>query len=478
MSQRDYQERADRAIDAAYLGGKRAVLVQAPTGAGKTHVALTTRSKQPGQHLWIAPSNDLVRQVVERLSREGAACSWFDSAGRMHGRIDDASSLHVTTVQRLAYAHRHGKPLPVASFVVFDEARSMTAREWGEVASAYSSARILGLDATPMRADGSGLGGLFDCLIEVASVRELIDAGYLAPFLVRAPKTQLQELATVRDASGKPRRDAPVAAWQNVTPGESAMVFCATVQHAHDTREDFRAAGVVAESIDQTTPPSERARILSGLGRGSIQVVTNALILRQGIDVPEVSCVVLARPFGSLSAYLQAIGRGARPGPDKRCTVLDLMGAVHTHGLPDAPRTWHLEGEAVRLLEGLPPCVCCSGCLNWHAGGACPFCGSAPLPPPAPKVRAADLIEVRAQESDDRQSAVLARMVRDAYNAARQAGKTGPDADKSAFRGAHRWAGTYGKEPSRADVLAAIKAAREAYDRPAVVRPPAQLSLI
>lgn len=462
---RPYQARALAGILAAYSSGKRAALAVSPTGSGKTVIGLTVRAKQPGPHLWIAPSNDLVRQVVERLSREGAACSWFDQAGRTHGRIDDPASLRVTTVQRLAAAHRSGRPLPRAAFVVFDEARSMTAREWGEVAAVYRSARILGLDATPMRADGSGLGGLFDCLIEVASVRELIDAGYLAPFRVLAPGSPQPELAA-----------EPVDAWHRLTPGQSAMCFCATVQHALDTCAAFRAAGVLAESIDQSTSPSERARILSGLGAGSIQVVTNALILRQGIDVPEVSCVLLARPFGSLSAYLQAIGRGARPGEGKVCTVLDLMGAVHTHGLPDAPRTWHLDGAAVRLLDALPPCVMCKKCLSWGTGGTCQICGAALPPPPAPRVKAADLIEQRAaQDSDEQRTERLNRFVREAYVKARAAGKTGTDADRAAWAGAHRWGGTYGTKPRPADVLAAIRQAREGYRAPPES---AQLSLV
>ena len=178
--------------------------------------------------------------------------------------------------------------------------------------------------------------------------------------------------------------------------------------------------------------------------------------------------MLLARPFGSLSAYLQAIGRGARPGEGKVCTVLDLMGAVHTHGLPDAPRTWHLEGEAVRLLDALPPCVMCRACLSWGTGGTCQICGAALPPRPSPQVRASDLIEIRSADSEDKKKATLRRYIVDAYARAVDGGKNGADAARSAWSGAHRYRGTYGVDPPKSWVLESIKAVERSSMQPPI----------
>ena len=511
---RDYQARALDAIRATYASGKRAILAVSPTASGKTFMGLAVSAEQFSPRIWIAPSNDLVRQVVDRLAKEGGVCSWFSTDGKLHGRIDDPESIHVTTVQRLASAYRRGLPLPPAAFVVFDEARSMCSPEWGLVAANYRPARILALDATPIGPQGQGLGAFCDHLIEVETVANLTRAGYLAPCKVLSPPEAQPELLTTLDANKKPRKDAPLAVWEQCTPGEPAIVFCASVAEAIEHAGYFRAAGVTCEAIHQDVPSARRGEIFKAYEAGEIDVITNALIARQGIDLTRARVIILARVLGSLSALLQCIGRGLRPllwcaacsswsppdmaclrcgvlypddAPRKLCTVLDLTGSVHRIGgcgggvhtcaLPARAYPWSLDGTAAQLLAALPPCVCCSGCLAWHEGGACPHCGAAPLPPPKMRVKVADLVEVReATTSPDKKAAALARYVGEAYTRARRSGKVGADADRSAWSGVFKFQSVYGACP-KPEALAAIRQAREAY-RPPAEPSGAQLSLV
>jgi superfamily II DNA or RNA helicase len=192
--------------------------------------------------------------------------------------------------------------------------------------------------------------------------------------------------------------------------------------------------------------------VLADLAAGRLRVVTSAVLLRQGIDIPEVSCIIVARAALSLSLWVQMTGRGGRP--KERCLVIDLHGAVHLHGHPADPRAWALDGDAVRLIEGLPPCRQCSACLAWWPGdgGCCPACGAELLPVPKVPVRVkvAELVEVFAREPADVKAEYLARMARIAVENGYKSGWVGVKFEKK-----------YGAWPSRGAVDRAIEQAKQ-----------------
>jgi hypothetical protein len=76
-------------------------------------------------------------------------------------------------------------------------------------------------------------------------------------------------------------------------------------------------------------------------------------------------------------------------------------------------------------------------------------------PPPPPRVRAADLIEVRAGESDQKKRAALTRWVYRELAASRDP-----------WRAVHIYRGTYGVNPPRAWTLAAIDDAKGSQQLP------------
>jgi superfamily II DNA or RNA helicase len=409
---------------------RTSVVLQAPTGAGKTVIGAAL-----SPDLWIAPGVDLVRQTKPRVP-----------------------SARVVTVQELAAMLRRGEELPPAQRVVCDEGRWIAAPGWGRIVEHYLThgCEVAILDATPATSTGQGLGRWAEELYQVASMRQLIAEGHLCPFRVMAPSEPTRELCAT-----------PYQAWALETPGQSTVVFCQDKRHARDTAQDFLDHGISAAVITDETPHRERLRIISGLESGAIMVAVCAQILRQGIDVPRVSSIILARACGSRPLYLQALGRGGRPweeyipgGPTwgaiymwkRYCTVLDLRGAVHLHGVPEADTHWSLEGDAVRVASTLPPCVQCLQCGAWGEGGGCLVCGAALPPPPPPRVRAKDLIEVRAEEDDGQKRATLERYVRDSIAKGH-----------NPLSARYRYKGTYGAFPPGSWLTEAISAHR--HDR-------------
>jgi superfamily II DNA or RNA helicase len=433
---RDYQARAHVETLAAIQRSGRALCV-APCGAGKTrlaieHVAERTAEGQSG--LWIAPGKDLVRQPVERLLRDGWEDVAWISDGRRGGRAD--ARLTVATIQGLEALAGAGKPLPRVDYLVIDEARSCATDGRIALLDRWPEAVRIGYDASPIGPRGVGLGRLFRELVIVAQPGELINAGFLAPYIVFAPRQHQAELA----------RD-PVTAWRlHVRPGgEPTLAYCRDVAHAEETAAAFARAGIAAACLSGRDSNERRASVLLDLAAGRLRVVTSAVLLRQGIDVPEVSCIMVLRAALSLSLWVQMTGRGGRP--KERCLVIDGHGAVHLHGHPADPRLWSLEGEAVRAIEGLPPCRQCSACLAWWPGdgGACPACGAELLPAPrAPvRVKVSELIEVFAAQDRGRKEDALRRYTEDAYRAALKRGLTGRPFLNVCQSAAHKWISLY-----------------------------------
>ena len=394
---------------------RTSVVVQLPTGGGKT-VILSALSPDGV----IAPGVDLVRQLSERIP--GA---------------------QVETIQGLARRLSKGEALPDWDRVAVDEARLALAPQWTGVVRYYldRGAELILTDATPATADGRGLGVVAEELYQAAGMRELIEASYLVPFKILSPDARTDELAA-----------SPVDAWTWQTPGQSAIVFAENKAHAAGIVESFTARNVSAAMITDDSSDRQRAWVLRALGDGSLTVAVCAQILRQGIDVPRVSSIILARGVGSYPLWMQAIGRGARPFPGKTCcTVLDLRGAFHVHGHPEEPMIWGLDGSVRPQNEALPPCVKCDRCGAWGTGGACQICGAALPPPGPPKVRARDLFEQRATEPDAAKQATLSRYVREALSRGH-----------NPWSARHRYRGTYGVEAPEAWFREALKEATAA----------------
>lgn len=366
---RDYQLRAVDQLRAAYLRGRRAPLLVAPTGAGKTIIAayiIQAAAALGNRTLFVAPRRELIGQTVRKLSDAGIWDVRVIQAAHDTGRPD--APVIVGSIQTLTMPRWLGR-LPQADLVIPDEAHHMAADRWSQLATAYPAARWLGLTATPERADGKPLGDIFDELVVAATVTELTALGNLVPARVFAPLRQLETAELALD---------PVAAYQEHGIGELAVVFCVTVEHAQRTAAAFTAAGVSAAVVTGKSPARERALTLQGWAAGDIRVVANCGVLTEGFDLPALSVCILARRFGHAGLFLQCVGRVLRPAPGKqRATVIDLCGSVHEHGPPELERTYSLEGEAITgaKRDSIRQCPSC-GAVFLLGPIACPQCGA------------------------------------------------------------------------------------------------------
>lgn len=384
--------------------GHRRILMVAPTGSGKTVLAaaIIRDAVSRAQHvLFVDHRRELTKQ----------ACQKIHNVGIDHGVIQagfptrPAAPVQVASVQTIhARAIRsRAMDLPPSDLIIVDEAHHARARTYERLIEAYPNAIVVGLTATPCRADGKGLGNVFDALIETATVADLIAAKYLVPTKVFAPVRP--DLSGVRVERGdyaegalaermntaKLVGDIPEQ-WHRLAERRPTVIFGVNVAHSVHIRDEFRRSGVLAEHIDGQTPLEERDAVLAKLASGQIEIVTNCQVLTEGWDCPEVSCLVLARRTKSLGLFRQMAGRVLRPSAGKTdALIIDHSGAVFQHGFVDDPIDWTLSEDrraenrahSARGTYSAPALTTCLECSAVRfEGKPCLVCGWRPVTRP------------------------------------------------------------------------------------------------
>jgi superfamily II DNA or RNA helicase len=428
---RPYQIAAVEQIERAYADGKRAPLLALATGAGKTRVAgeVISREVQKGRPcLFLAPRRELVYQASNSLAAVGV-----DHGIHMAGREDLEDAWAPVTVASIDTAmarvlKRGRRPFVDPELIVVDEAHLSITKRRQELLNTWPDVRLLGLTATPSRKDGKALGVIYDLIIEPITVDQLTEHGYLVParyFSLSAP-----DLARVGTVAGDYHQGQlekvmthpglvadVVQTWLDRGADRRTAVFATSIAHSTALAEALQRAGVAAEHVAADTPTAERTSIFQRFTSGSTQVLCNCFLAAYGFDLPDLACVVLARPTKSLVLYLQMLGRGLRPAEGKSdCLVLDHSGAVHEHGFATDPRHWTLHGKyALESPTSSPSLreeskqIDCPECSAVFSGTrTCPECGYV-LVPKGREVKTMDgeLVEIGAglpaKEIDRRQ---------------------------------------------------------------------------
>lgn len=417
MKLRPHQEQGASEIREAFRQFKR-VLFVGPTAFGKTnlfsYIAKMAQSKG-SRIVIIAHRQELIHQISETLGKWGVE----------HGIINPQftpsywKSVQVASVQTLmSRMTKIPEKFKVFNLVVQDECHHLVSTNtFGKVYVALGSPRLLGVTATPERADGKGLGessdGVFQTLIEVIGVRELIDAGFLSNYRVYAPPSVI-DLSSVKTKMGDFDKqglamevDRPkvigdaVTHYQRICPGVPAIAFGVSIDHCEHIASQFREAGYNFQVIDGTMDAETRKRLIKGLGK-DIQGLVSADLISEGTDIPGVTAAIFLRPTQSLGLYIQQAGRALRTvfadgydlstdagrlaaiaaGPKPVAYIIDHVGNTLRHGLIDQPREWSLDGRVKKKgkkkdeLEPKIELKQCPSCFTvFEPAPVCPACG-------------------------------------------------------------------------------------------------------
>ncbi len=357
MKLRDYQVDCEAAIRAEHerVDSTLAVL---PTGCGKTEVFVSYGGKvDAGRVLTICPTIELVDQGANKFTARTGIKPDIEQAHRTSPESSLYRSPYVCASKQTLVAKRNGKAryerLNEIALVIIDEAHGAGTKQWGDLIGHFrdQGAKILGVTATPKRADDVALGNLFDSCAYEMWIPDAIDRGWLvSPLAVCCQLESLDlsqvgtkgkrgdfkdgELAKVMGDEKVVFETAEVTARESVVEGKvlKTVVYCATVAEARGVAERLRDKhGVRADWVcgDKRLCPSDRRRrVLEDFAApdGSTTHVCNVGVLTTGWDFPGLEHIVMGRPTRSVGLYTQILGRGTRPLPG----VVDFEGSDPT----------------------------------------------------------------------------------------------------------------------------------------------------
>lgn len=322
----------------------QSVMVQMPTGTGKTYLLAAVVGLFAQEEVWIvAHRRELVAQIEEAIGR-------FYPDGQF-------GCIRVMSIQWLSMHYREMKEVP--SLIVIDEAHHAVASTYAEVMMAFPKAKKLGLTATPYRLNGKGFTDLFDVLLTSWRMERFIANGRLSLYDYYSIKPdsedqrlvdslqkrgadgdyQLKEMNEVMDV--RPSLERLCMTVKQYVPRKKGIVYAISIAHAEHIAEFYRESMVNAVAISSKTPLDERKAQIEQFKKGEIQVLVSVDLFSEGFDCPDVEFIQLARPTLSLSKYLQMVGRGLRVAKGKEyCVILDNVGLYKRFGLPSDDRDW------------------------------------------------------------------------------------------------------------------------------------------
>ena len=366
LSLRPYQVEKIAEARALMTQGKKAICLVSPTGSGKTVICayiIQSALAKGKRVLFLAHRRELIDQCAAKLRDLGIWDYNVVLSGHPHSRNPDAP-VQVASIQTLLR-----RTFPPADLICVDEAHHAASGSYQTLLKNYPDAYVLGLTATPERLDGKGLDHIFHDLLNVATVPELIDSGFLvapqclgpAPEAVASLKAALAEIKVrggdyaedqLAEAMDSPTLVGDIVEhWQEWGVGQKTIVFAASIAHSQHIVAQFKAAGIAAAHLDGTLSLPEREGVLSAWRGTGLDVVSNCQILTEGFDFPELSCCILARPTKSVALYLQMVGRVLRTAPGKQgAVILDHAGNIMEHGPPQIERAWTLQGSAKKRM--------------------------------------------------------------------------------------------------------------------------------
>ena len=374
---RDYQEELLNGVYNSMSKGNKNIMVQSPAGSGKsvTMSEVARRATEKGNRvLFIVHRRELVSQIK----------------GTFIANDVDMELCHVGMVQTVSNRIKRGNE-PTPSIILVDEAHHSLAKTYTNIFESFPNAYVYGFTATPWRMSNKGFTDIFQELIPGKSVQWLIDNERLAPFKYYSVNLMDSDILT-HNTTGDFNNDSITKAMQKTiygdavtnykkfADGKKTIIYTHNVESSINVAEKFKDNGYNALQVDGETNNQQRELAMEMFREGKVNILVNAELYGEGVDVPDCECVILLRPTESLTLFIQQTMRAMRYQPNKQAIIIDHVGNWYRHGLPNTEHNWqeHFEGSKKKKSKDnsipIKECPECFGVVE-SAYTICPYCG-------------------------------------------------------------------------------------------------------
>ena len=306
--------------------------------------------------------------------------------------------------------------LPTPDVILVDEAHRALAKSYQRILNKFSKAIVLLFTATPHRTGRMQLDQIADDIIVGQSIHELTEKGFLAPFRYFQPPGDFDSKLLKRGSTGDFTNDSMqqamstkifghiVKQYKRITNRMQAVVYTYSIDSAIKIAAEFNSEGISAVEVDGTTSKEKRDLAVRKFREQEIKILVNVNLFTEGVDLPNVDCVIMARPTASLALYLQFSMRCLNPRPGKTAIIIDHANNFKSFGYPDDDRDWKQaiksgKQKSKTLLKdpGLS-IVTCDYCFavvkaSEVKDGKCPICGKPIKVHEAKPISDVDLVE-------------------------------------------------------------------------------------
>lgn len=370
---RPYQEESIQSVLDHLNNGEKRLGISLATGSGKTVIFSHLLDRIPAptpeatRTLILAHRRELVDQAARHCSNLYPGRSVEVEMGARHA--SGTADITIASVQSITSGDRLSKYDPKQfKLVLVDEAHHIVARTYLAIlkhfdlaerdASKRGDCALVGVSATFSRQDGLELGAAIDHIVYHKDYVDMIEDKWLASARFTTVHTGT-DLSKVRTANGDfqtgslskavnlpETNELVVRSWLEVA-GErkSTLVFCVDLAHVSVLTETFRAHGIDARFVTSETDLKTRSDRIAAFKSGEYPVLLNCGIFTEGTDIPNIDCVLLARPTQSRNLLVQMMGRGLRQHTDKEdCHVIDMVASLET-GIVTVPTLFGLDPQ-------------------------------------------------------------------------------------------------------------------------------------
>lgn len=374
---RDYQlELIDGVYNAMRKSNKR-IMVVSPAGSGKTvtmsEIARRATIKK-NKVLFVVHRIEIVQQVRQTFIANDV----------------DMNYCEIGMIQTITNKVKKDK-LKEPTIILIDEAHHSLSKSYTSVLEAFPNAIVLGFTATPTRLSNKGFTDVFEELILGKSVQWLIDNKRLAPFKYYS-KNLMNDNKLKHQSTGDFSNDSITLAlepriygdvienYRKFANNKKTIIYTHNVESSKTVAEKFNEQGYKALQVDGKTHKQQRELAMEMFREGKVNILVNAELYGEGVDVPDCECVILLRPTESLTLFIQQTMRAMRYQPNKQAIIIDHVGNYARHGLPNTEHDWyeHFKGSDKKSKSDnsipIKECPECFGVVE-SAYNICPYCG-------------------------------------------------------------------------------------------------------